>query len=208
MKKLSLLVGLAALGLTACEDAIGPGTALTADEMTGLSDAMIAEAYAITGDYAAQAMTAADPEGAASGIVADVTATTDFTITRTCPAGGEIVVEGTRVRVRDPETRSGSMDLDMTKTHDACARQVRRATVTLTGQPHIAVVAHHGWEDGVLAGLQTLSLDGGFAWTSDDDRSGECVVDLDVQFDPDARTRTVSGTFCNRTIDATTTWTS
>lgn len=192
----------AVLALVACDDAAGPeGARLTGEEITTLSGAMVEEDFAYTGE-----VTAGQPPSA--GVAADpVTSTTEFSGTRPCPLGGQVAMEGTRVRTWDAETQTGTGDLSLVKTHEACARNVRNVTVTLVGDPDIAVEAHHAWQVGVgWIGLQTLSIEGGFAWSTDDGREGSCLVDIDAVFDPETLTRTVSGTFCEHTFEQTTTW--
>lgn len=195
---------LAILALGACDGATGPDDGALSDlEVTALSDAMVDADFALTAEAALAGET-----GAGDGVLLDpITATTEFTTTRTCPAGGRVVVEGTHVRVRDPETHSGSSDLSLTKTHEACARVVRTVTITVNGDPNVAVAAHHAWADGRRDGPQTLTMEGALAWSTDDGREGRCTIDVSATFDPETRTRTVSGTFCQRTFERTTTWT-
>ncbi len=202
---LPLLVVVAA---AACDDATAPPEgALTQDEVIALSDAMVSDDYAMTGEIgAAETIGAAEVDGAAAAAADPITSTTTFTHTRTCPAGGQLVVEGTRERTWDRDTRSGTMDLSLTKTHEACARTLDDVTITLNGNPDVQVEAHHAWANGVPVGLQTLTIVGSIAWSTDDGREGTCTIDVSATFDPDTRTRTVSGTVCNRTFERTTTW--
>lgn len=198
---LPLLVIVAAV---ACDDATAPRDgALTSSEVTALSDVMVSDDYTMTGEIGtSETISTAEVQPAADPI----TSTTTFTHTRTCPAGGQIVVEGTRERTWDRDTRSGTMDLSLTKTHEACARTLQDVTVTLNGNPDVQVEAHHAWADGAPVGLQTLTIVGSIAWSTDDGRAGTCTIDVRATFDPDTRTRTVSGTFCDRTFERTTTW--
>jgi hypothetical protein len=195
---------LVAAALAACDDTAGPeaGT-LTAAEVDALSTDMVESDFILTGDVALAVDASEDAVG-----VAALTVTTEFAITMSCPLGGHVVAEGTRVRDFDRATHSGTIDLDMTKTHEACARTLRGrdVVVTLDGDPTIAITAHHAWENHERVGLQTMSMDGGFTWSTADGREGSCTVDVDVVYDPDTRTRTVTGTFCNRTLDISTTW--
>lgn len=186
--------------LGACDDAAGPGTGLDAEELATLSEAMVAGDF----DYSAS-VAAAQPEGAAVALD-PVTATGEFSGARPCPVGGQILFEGTRSRTWDSETLEGSADLSMTKTHEACAREVRDVVITLNGDPNIAIEAHHAWNAEGPTGLQTLSIHGAFTWSTDDGREGACTVDIEASFDPETMTRTVVGTFCDRTWEETTTW--
>ncbi len=201
-KRTTWFVALLAVGVMAgaCDDATSVQDGLSADEVDALASTMADEAFAASGDVAIAV------NDAGVGIQPAVVVTTTFTVTRTCPGGGDVTFEGERVRDWDRETRDGTMDMTMTKTHNACVRTPRQHAVTINGDPDIQVVVHRARETGDWSGEQTMSLDGGFTWSTDDDRSGSCVVDIDVVYDPDTRTRTVTGTFCNRTIERTTTW--
>jgi hypothetical protein len=45
-----------------------------------------------------------------------------------------------------------------------------------------------------------LSYQGGFAWATDDGRSGVCGVDFDVSFSTGTQSGSWSGQVCNRTV--------
>lgn len=208
MRFQNLLITLLAAGaVVACQDVVGAGGELSADEVNELAESMIATSFDASSQVAE-----ADASNTEAGLALyqdPITSHTEFTMTRSCILGGQVVLEGTRDREWDRETHSGSSDLSITKTHQDCARPLRRidAVVTLNGAPNVAVEAHHAWADGHRSGLQTLSMEGAVDWATSDDREGTCVVHLNVTFDPDTHTRTVVGQICNRTIDATTTWT-
>lgn len=207
MRVRNVLFTVLAVGtLTACQDVVGSSSGLTADEVTELADAMIASSFDVTGQVAE-----ADASETAETLalsVDPITSHTEFTMTRSCLLGGQVVLEGTRDREWDRATHSGFSDLALTKTHQDCSRPLRGAdvSVTLNGAEYVAVDAHHEWANGRRSGLQTLSLEGAVDWVTSDERSGTCVVDLDVTFDPETHTRTVKGQVCNRTFDITTTW--
>lgn len=198
---LGVLALVAMVTVAGCDDPASVDGGLTTEEAIGLSTAMAEDGFVVTGD-----MPGADD--AAGAVVYDpVTSTTQFTTTRTCPAGGVFVVAGTRTRTWDRDTRSGTADVDLTKTHEDCARVMGDVLFTLNGDPDIAVEAHHAWENGTRSGLQTLSMQGAFTWAADDGREGRCEVDVEAEFDPETNTRTVAGTVCNRTFERKTTWT-
>lgn len=199
-----LLLG--AASLAACQDVVGTSGDLTPDEVAGLADGLITTSFDATGQVAE-----ADASNTADGLLLaydPITSHTEFTITRSCLIDGQVVLEGTRDREWDRTTHTGSSDLSLTKTHQDCTRPLvdSDVAVTLNGAPSVAVEAHHAWADGRRSGLQSLSMEGAIDWVTSDDRSGTCVIDLDVTFDPETHTRTVVGQACHRTIDATTTW--
>ncbi len=136
-----------------------------------------------------------------------------FTRTRSCELGGEVVVDGTLVREWVAETRHVTIDVAATKTHVACTFTVgagagaeSEITITLDGNPNVAITAHREREMGYFVGLQTMSHAGSVAWTKSDGTSGTCDIDIQAVLDPEAGTRTVTGTACGRTIDRTWTW--
>lgn len=188
------------LALGACSDGTDVPDGLTADEADALASAMMDGAFGTSGEVA---VASTDP----AGIGPLVTVTRSFERTRDCPLGGDVTFTGTREREWDAETMSGSMDLTMTKTHNDCGRTIRGHEVVVNGDPNIQVKVHRAREAGDWSGQQTMSMLGKFTWDADDDRSGSCAVDISVVYDPDAATRTVTGTFCGRTIDRTTPWT-
>ena len=204
------VLALTAVALAGCEDVLGSDGDLTADEVDVLTDDIVATAFGVTGPAAtADASTVdAEPDGDAELAADPITSRTEFVTIRTCPLGGQLVVEGTREREWDRETRSGTSDLALTKTHEDCARALRRAdvTITLNGAPNVAVEAHHAWENGQRVGLQTLDMEGAIDWETSDGRSGTCPIDVEAVFDPETHTRTVTGTVCDRTFERTTTW--
>jgi len=138
-----------------------------------------------------------------------------FTRTRTCALGGEVVVEGTLIREWVAETRHVTVDVSATKTHVDCSFPVRSGaetesgeaiTITLNGNPNVVLTAHREREQGYFVGLQTMSHVGSVAWEKSDGTSGTCEIDIQAVIDPDAQTRTVTGTVCDRSFERTWSW--
>lgn len=120
-----------------------------------------------------------------------------------CPGGGVSIVEGQRVITRDPATRSGSSQVNATRTDSACtipARGRRGGTVTITGSPNIQLTANGTWTNGVV-GVHTHTQKGSFTWARSTGGTGTCTVDLTGTFNSAAQTRTLTGTFCGRTVN-------
>lgn len=201
-----IVAALAVTGLTACQDVVGTSGDLSRDEAIQIADGMATSSFDATGTVASA--DASTTDGTLLIYADPITSSTQFTITRPCLLGGQVVREGTRDRVWDRQAHTGFSDLSLTKTHEDCTRPFRDTdvTVTLNGAPNVAVQAHHEWAAGQRSGLQTLSMEGAIDWRTSDDRSGTCTIDLDISFDPDTHTRTVVGTACRTTIDMTTTW--
>jgi hypothetical protein len=143
-------------------------------------------------------------QGAAAPSAA-ATSTTSFKRQHACPGGGVSTVEGQRVVARDPATRSGSSQVNATRTDSACtipARGRRGGTVTITGSPNIQLAANGTWTNGV-PGVHTHTQKGSFTWSRSTGGTGTCTVDLTGTFTPASQTHTLTGTFCGRTVNVT-----
>jgi len=134
------------------------------------------------------------------------TVTTTFTRTRTCPKGGSVKLEGTHTLTTDPPTRTGSASFNATRTENACAFDRGDNTITITGNPNTQLTSNQSWSNGVR-GVRTATKKGSFTWSRSDGKSGTCNVDVTATWDPATHTLRVQGTFCNRTVDVTRTWT-
>lgn len=130
-----------------------------------------------------------------------------FAVTRTCPLGGNVTLAGTVRREVNRETLTVTSHLNATSTPAACTYALRDGvTIAITGNPHIAIEAHRRRVAGRPSGVQTMTHRGSFTWSRSTGESGTCAVDITATVDPEARTRTVRGTFCGRTIERRITW--
>ena len=136
------------------------------------------------------------------------TTTTTFTRTRTCAISGSVTVTGQRVVTNDPDARTGTMSMNATRTDSLCTFPMRRrdGTITINGNPNVALTANHSWTNGV-PGIRTTTHKGSFTWTRSGGRTGTCAVDLTATWNPATHTYTLKGTFCNHTVDITRTHT-
>lgn len=189
------------LAAAACADSTGVKNGLTADESSDLASVMADDAFTES-----STMALADMGTTTGEITSAAVLTTTFHDTVSCRLGGDVAIDGTRVRNWDRTTQTGTMDMDLTRTQESCVRTVKSREITVDGNPNIHVVVHHSRVNGAWSGLQTMTMQGGFTWSTADGASGDCSVDLSASYDPDTHTRTLTGTFCNRTIDHTTTW--
>lgn len=192
--------------LAACgESATGTNAhdGLSAEEARSLAIQLGAQDAAVLGGFGAPAFSLSAGESAPAA----VTSTTEFTRTRTCPLGGSVTLQGTRVHTGDRATRSASHQFTATRTENACAFPARNGgTMTIIGNPNTQINASHAVTDGV-PGVGTGTKKGSFTWARSGGASGTCAVDLAQTWDPATRTYTLKGTFCNRTVDLTQTWT-
>jgi hypothetical protein len=134
------------------------------------------------------------------------TVTTTFTRTRTCPQGGDVKLEGTVTHTADPATKSGSTTFSATRTENACAFGRNGTTLTITGNPNTKLTSSQSVTGGV-PGVRTATKVGSFNWSRSDGRSGTCSVNVTATWTPATQTLHIAGTFCNKTIDVTRTWT-
>ena len=202
-----LLIPLAAvLALAACDKGVtDPGGASSSQ----LSAADVQALAGETGDQDGAFLDGfAGPSfnKVAAGPQFATTVTTTFTRTRTCPAGGDVKLEGTVTHTADPATQSGSTAFNATRTENACAFNHNGGTITITGNPNTKLTSTQSMTNGVR-GVRTATKVGSFNWSRSNGKSGTCSVNVTATWDPATHTLHVAGTFCNRTVDVTRTWT-
>lgn len=214
MRKSLLLVGAlaGALASAACgDDPASPatGTPLSAAEAEAL--ALEFDAHGI--ELLDAEMAASEGEVAVSPSLAPVGPSLDlivteieFTRTRSCPLGGEVVLAGTMLRERDTEAGSLRVTFEADRTPDACTYAIPVGTISITGNPNIHIEGERFRVNGVPVGLQVTTHVGAFSWEKSEGSHGTCVVEITSTLDPETRTRSVTGTFCGRVIDRTVTW--
>jgi hypothetical protein len=122
---------------------------------------------------------------------------------RNSPQGGNVVIAGTIIGTGDQATRSQTVDANATRTDTGCAFQTDDGVITVNGTPSIAYTGHLKIVNGMLSGLQTQTHKGTFTWARGSGAPTPCVVDLTSQYDPATRIATVTGTFCDKTINVT-----
>lgn len=134
---------------------------------------------------------------------APVPINTTFTRTSQCPKGGTVTVTATIKGEMDAATRSMTTTTTATKTDNACAFQGKDAVITVTGDPNLVLTSNRKIVNGTMSGPQTSTQKGGFKWSTSAGKSGTCQVDITSTIDPTAKTRTVTGTMCGKTVNVT-----
>lgn len=199
--KRSLIIALAlAPALGACsDDAIGP----TGDQLTREEAAFIAAEVLASGELSLDA-----PEG----MVGDVevgkvpfTASRELQITHPCPAGGEVTLRWNADITLDTQAGDLTIDVEGSQDHDACEFTRQAITYVIDGDPNISLRAHMEIADHEPV-EHTVNIEGGFRWTSSDDRSGTCPINVESITDFAAQTRTIQGEVCGHTISETFVW--
>jgi hypothetical protein len=123
--------------------------------------------------------------------------TTEFAFSHPCPRGGSARLEGTSTIQAAEAPGSGTFSLTATRTDQACAVPVRRGqgTLTLDGNPNVALAIHHTWTDWT-AGDLTATQTGSFRWSRSGGGSGTCDVDVTTTMSRATMRYTMQGRFC------------
>jgi len=181
MKKASRLVaGFAALGVafTACGD---DGGATGTNEGSSLDTQ---ESLAVLG-----ALQTAFSQALAPPAMAPAAAVPIPTTTYDCPNGGTIGLSG------DVSTSGqNNFSFDITETVSSCVVTANGIQFTVGGSPNIRLQGDLTIDGVSISGA--YSMTGGFSYTSDDDRSGRCAVNISVNIS----NQSVSGNICGNSL--------
>lgn len=207
MLKQSYLVCSAALLLAAaaCSDSTGLNGGISQADANQLAADIDANSNLGTGDVGLGATFSVGVDG--SGSAAATTSVpfpinNQFTVTKQCPRGGQVVIAGSVTGTGDRTTHSLTLDANATRTDTNCAFDTRDGILTISGNPNIAYTGHLNIVNGALSGLQTQTHKGSFTW-SRTGGSGTCDVDITSSYDPATHTVTVTGSFCGRIVNVT-----
>ena len=206
MFKQSYLVGSAALVLAvaACDSSTGLSGGLSQADANQLAADMDAVSTLGTSDFGLGASFSVNvgSGSAAATVSAPIAINNQFTVTKQCPEGGQVVIAGSVVGTGDRTTHNLTLETNATRTDTNCAFQTRNGVLTINGNPNIAYKGNLNIVNGLPSGVQTQTHKGSFTWARVGG-SGTCDVDLTSSFDPATHTATVTGTFCGRTVNVT-----
>lgn len=199
MIRLRIVAALLAAGtLAACgRDATAPATRMRPDEAQTLALGLTGSARTYNGSSLAS-----------GDVVASVVAATGpFSLSvdesLPCPKGGTLAVKATTTGQYGRQPFALTADMAGTFTPNACAYRVKAGTLTVTGDPDVAVTAHVAVGAVADAGVDTFTAKGALNWSTSDGRSGNCAIDFTSTGDFAANTRTVKGTICGNTLNFT-----
>ena len=206
MLKQSYLVCSAALLLAAvaCSDSTGTSGGIsqaTANELAadldgsssmGSSDFGLGPSFSVS----------VDGSGSAAAASAPFPINNQFTVTKQCPRGGQVVIAGGIVGTGDRTTHNLTVDATATRTDTNCAFDTRDGVLTIGGNPNLNYTGHLNIVNGQLSGVQTQTHKGSFTW-SRTGGSGTCDVDITSSFDPATKTATITGSFCGHAVNVT-----
>ena len=208
MKKLSY-AALAMLLLLApgCDDGTTTDPAL---DQGPLSSQMVGVALETDGfveavfDAELGLMAATDGRSAdgGSGVI-----TTDITFqrTRSCPAGGQVVVDGAIHRTYDIAAREMEATLAGSRARTDCAFVRDDLTITVNGTAQFDAYRHR--IDRRPDGPQTTSYSGSFTAVRSDGEERSCEFSIEVVRDPTAHSRSIDAWICGDHFTRTTSWT-
>jgi len=206
---INVMIALAALGTMAgCSDDLadplgGAGEASTSElsDLALQSDRLTEEIVSAELDTMGATSAASTPSGGGAGVQ---TEERTFSRTRSCPGGGEMIVEGTILRTFDPATGVMEAESFGSRTRTDCTFFHGETSVTVNG------IAQ--WEkfrrrvDGLPDGLQTSHYFGSSSAVRSDGRERSCEFDFTVIRDPETHTRTIDGTICGHRMRHGVTW--
>jgi hypothetical protein len=207
MRKQSYLVCGAALILAAaaCSDSTGLNSSISQADANQLAADMDGVATLSPTDFGPGASFSIGVDGS-GGSAAVATApfpiNTTFTVTKQCPRGGQVVIEGSVVGTGDRTTHNLTVDGNATRTDTNCAFDTRDGVLTINGNPNLKYTGHLNIVNGALSGLQTQTHKGSFTWARTGG-SGTCDVDITSSYDPSTKTVTITGSFCGHTVNVT-----
>jgi len=206
MLKQSYLVCGAALVLAAaaCSDSTGANGGLSQEAAAQLAADIDATSSMGTGDLGLGAVFSVNVGGSGASASTSVPfpINNQFTVTKQCPRGGQVVVAGGVVGTGDRATHSLTLDANAKRTDTNCAFDTRDGVLTLSGNPDLNYTGHLNIVNAQLSGPQTQTHKGSFTW-SRTGGSGTCDVDITSSYDPDTKTATVTGMFCGHAVNVT-----
>ena len=192
------------LAIAACSDSTGLSNGISQEDANQLAADMDAISALGSNDVGLGPSFSVilDVSGSSASLTTPISIDNQFTVTRQCPQGGQVVIAGRTTGTGDRTTHSLSLETVATRTDTDCAFETRNGVLTINGNPNIAFDGKLNIVNGALSGLQTATHKGSFKWARTGG-SGTCDVDLSSSYDPATHTATVTGTFCGRTVNVT-----
>ena len=75
--------------------------------------------------------------------------------------------------------------------------------MAVTGDPDVTTTIHVASLGGVTQGTQSVRVEGGLLFVTEDGRRGRCSVDIVVEVDEGSAYESTRGDFCGFTFDVT-----
>jgi len=176
------------VGAFACSDSTGTVGETSGDPLTEEeSAAVLLELMEVFGGFGATSPPASP--------AADIPVNESLDETAECPGGGSVRLRGNVNGTVDDETFAMDLEFNFTEEINACGVYHNEMLFVVNGAPDITWSGDYMYSAQSLTG--TFSMIGGFAYTAEDDRSGSCGMELNINF----TTGVASGNLCGRTFD-------
>ena len=183
---LGSVVGLAACG----DDSTGPEDSLTREEALALVEGAASQGFELTENVAF-----------GSDVITPGSPIEEFTAP--CPMGGAVTVNPQAEFTGDPDSEDVAVSMSVTLVHSDCmiTHEGTGIAFTLDGAPNLAISVALSFM-GDFGFTVNGEVNGTVRWATDDDRSGSCRIDLDIEagIGPSGFTSTLAGQACGAQI--------
>jgi hypothetical protein len=189
--------------------ALAPACGDTVTDPAGEGELTEAEALALAGQLGLESLVFGRSQGAASapsrtaGPLATQTVSLTYDLTRPCLLGGSVHSFGQISVEADEATELAVVDVTATDVHQGCVFLAGNTRVSVTGDPDVTTTIHAAALANEPLGTQSVSVEGGLAFTTDDGRSGRCDVDVLVEVNVADAVHTTRGHVCGFAFDVT-----
>jgi hypothetical protein len=193
------------LAIAACDSSTGVSTNISQADANKLAADIDASSTLGPADFGlGPSFSVGVPASGATASVAAAPTTFNntFDVTRQCPKGGSVEINGSINGTGDRTTHSLTVDATATRTDAACAFEARDGGI-ISVNGNIIYKAHLNIVNGAFVDPQTQSHVGSITWTRTGAAPVTCDINVVSSFDPATHTVTVKGTLCGRTIDVT-----
>jgi len=205
IRSLTCLLVSGVVFLAACggNDGTEPGDVFTEGDAQFVADLIDTSADGVLNDFFDSS--GSDPESAPALTDVPVVWTRMFERSRPCHDGGTLTIAGSGTGTWDAGAATFDVESSGTSTRVGCVyTDAAAAEVTLDGAGTWTHERHYA--NFAPAGTWITAYEGSFAWTKNPGGSGNCTYDLVRTIDTAAKTRSLTGTSCDITIDNTRTW--
>ena len=120
-----------------------------------------------------------------------------------CDGGGTVSVSGSITGDVDEQAGEGDIHMDVTENVNNCLVVGETTTFTINTDPPIRMIGDFSVSQTSISA--DFNIGGGFRFTTDDDRSGSCAIDIRVDLSITSQgivNESVSGSVCNRNINS------
>jgi hypothetical protein len=150
---------------------------------------------------ASMAPSTREGEGGSGIITQDVT----FSLSRSCPLGGTVAIQGSAHRTFDPATHEMEAEFEGSRSATDCMFAREDLTITVNGSTNWDAFRRR--VEGYPDGPQTTHYSGSWAVERSDGEEWSCEFEIAIVRDPSTHTRTLDGVICGTEVHRSVTWT-